>query len=49
MIIGPLIGVLLAALVAAWLVYRRSGKDRDLSSAFRVNIMQTSLPATTRS
>lgn len=26
-IIGPLIGVLLAALVAAWLVYRRSGKS----------------------
>jgi hypothetical protein len=27
MIIGPLIGVLLAALVAAWLVYRRRGKS----------------------
>jgi len=29
-IIGPLIGVLLAALVAAWLVYRRRGKSETV-------------------
>ena len=50
MIIGPLIGVLLlAALVTAWLLYRRYCKDRDLSNALCVNIMRGSLPATTRS